>query len=312
MTSNTSDVSKLPGQTVNPTRLKNCEAGMFFIIGAMKAGTTSLFEHLATHPELYPSPAKEPRFFLLEAPTADERKAYETLFADRESEKWAFEASTGYTKHPVQRGVPARIRAESRDPRFIYMMRDPIDRIYSHYLHVYATGQETRSFPKAIESDAEFLNVSRYSMQLSQYFDEFCEESVHLLVMEEFSQNKNSQLRNVFTFLDVDPNFRPPNVERVYHQTSQRTMLGVGLQRVHYQTKNIRKRLASRPILSGVANRLAISTRPFRKPVPKKSEIRDTAVEQLLREQLREDVEQLEDHLGRRLTCWKTYYGESS
>jgi hypothetical protein len=286
-------------------------AGLFFIIGAMKAGTTSLFEHLATHPELFPSSTKEPRYFLLDSPTTEDQEKYQALFADCSSEKWAFEASTGYTKHPFQSGVPGRIAASVANPRFIYMLRDPIERIYSHYLHLFATGQETRTFREAVEQDPTYVDTSRYFMQLSEYLKVFPAEQIHLVLMEEFSQDTETRLREVFEFLGVDRDFRPPNTQQVYHQTSQRTMLGLGLQGVYYRMRVLRKRLVSRPVLSGVVNCVTRPTRLLRKPVPGKSSIRDTVVEKLLRKQLCDDVEQIEEYLGRRIECWKTVHGSS-
>jgi hypothetical protein len=78
----------------------------FFIIGAMKAGTTSLYNYLADHPQLYASPKKEPRVFRDPADPGKLRGAFLALFEGRRDELWCFEGSTAYTKHPSFPGVP--------------------------------------------------------------------------------------------------------------------------------------------------------------------------------------------------------------
>src|SRR5688572_3137697 len=106
-----------------------CPQQHFFLIGAMKAGTSSMYEYLAAHPAIYAAPRKEPRLFAKPASEASDLSACAALFAGRTSETWAFEASTAYTKYPMISGVPERIHATFPDARLIYLIRDPIERI---------------------------------------------------------------------------------------------------------------------------------------------------------------------------------------
>ena len=103
------------------------------IIGAMKCATTSLFAYLAEHPAIAPARVKEPEFF---KPTRAHRVAvarYEDLWDfDADRHRYAMEASTGYTKFD-ERGAAAAIHAYGIRPRLIYVVRDPFERIESHY-----------------------------------------------------------------------------------------------------------------------------------------------------------------------------------
>jgi hypothetical protein len=284
---------------------------MFFIIGAMKAGTTSLHEHLASHPELFACPQKEPRFFLNADPKADDVRAYEGLFSARAEERWCFESSTGYSKAPTRGGVPRRIHDRFPQSRLVYVLRDPIERIYSEYLHNYAHGREIQSFAQAVAGNDLYLDTSRYYMQISCYLEYFRPDQLCLVILEEFSRDKAATLRRVFEFLEVDPDFLPPNTDKVFHQTSLRTMLPFGLQRLHFQTRRLRARLAGIPVLRAVANAAAAPLRLLSKPVPNQAALRDRATEQMLRERLLKDVAQLENYLGRSLDCWKTMKGRA-
>ena len=124
----------------------------FLIIGAMRAGTTSLYHYLKQHPQVYMSPVKEPRFFALEGekpdpgrPT-DERlmnhsitdiEAYRALFQAVSKETAIGEASPLYLYSPK---APERIRHYIPDAKLIAVLRDPVERAYSHFLDIFMTG----------------------------------------------------------------------------------------------------------------------------------------------------------------------------
>src|SRR5687767_7137091 len=122
----------------------------FFIIGAMKAGTTSLFKYLAGHPQLCPSSRKEPRVFRDAGDPDRQRAAMLALFDGRCDEPWCFEASTAYTKYPLFRGVPRRVQAVVPEARFVYLVRNPVERVWSQYVHNLSHGRESRPLREAI------------------------------------------------------------------------------------------------------------------------------------------------------------------
>src|SRR5688572_22684793 len=193
----------------------------FFIIGAMKAGTTSLFKHLAGHPDLCPSSTKEPRVFRDAADPSALRSAFLKLFDGRRDERWCFEGSTAYTKYPRYAGVPERLRSVTPDARFIYLVRHPVERTWSQYVHNLAHGRETRPFAQAIEQSPQYLDISRYHLQLTQYHQVFPPERVLVQVFEEMVKDPTATVRAVCEFLGVDSSYTPPT-KAAYNKSSEK------------------------------------------------------------------------------------------
>lgn len=268
----------------------------FFVIGAMKAGTSSLYKYLASHPSIYAAPRKEPRFFSNPKPTAADMTAYASLFAGRTCEAWAFEASTAYTKYPMVSGVPERIQASFPDARLIYLMRDPVERICSAYLHNVAEGRERRSLEEAVfDRSRAYLSVSRYHLQLSQYLRVFPRERILALVFEELVADIDATLEQIATFLNLEPGFTQMRNARRYNETA-------------------RKR-APLPILRALKPMLNVPTVPARvrvwaadrmtRPLPARDEVLDVGLRARIGRELEEDLSQLRDLLGRNFSCWR-------
>src|SRR5688572_21284860 len=164
-------------QSLRPNALSLAREGEsprpFLIIGAQKAGTTSLYSYLAAHPDIYGSPIKEPKYFLNEQPTANDRRAYYSLFEGRTSQRRTFEATPHYTQFPGYTGVPQRIAAELPDAQLIYIIRHPIERTYSHYMFrlTSAEAREFRGFEEALDLHPFYTYISRYHSQLEQYLE---------------------------------------------------------------------------------------------------------------------------------------------
>ncbi len=184
-----------------------------FIIGAMKSGTTSLFDILSQHPEICPCNVKEPDYFV-KNPEQETRKNYLDLYDWNPGvHSIALEASVAYTKEPYIRGVPERIKvAGLGEYRFIYMLRNPLDRIESHIRHGIFSGWG-ESLDKGVPKDA--LHYSSYAMQLEKFLDFFPREHIMLFTLEEFKENPNVVLNRTCRFLKIDPNFKFKDVHSV-------------------------------------------------------------------------------------------------
>lgn len=179
-----------------------------FLIGAMKAGTTSLHSHLQRHPDIFMSEPKEPAFFVPEVERwPKDVDWYLELFADAGEAKVVGEASTHYTKIPDHEGVPERIADFCDDPRFIYVVRDPISRIVSHYWYKVSQGMELRPMKKAVRDDTDFSYkaISDYRRQLEPYFDRFGRDRVLVLTFEELVADPERVLTETYRWLGVDP-----------------------------------------------------------------------------------------------------------
>lgn len=176
-----------------------------FIIGAAKSGTTSLHHALAGHPDIFMSDPKEPGFFVPELTYYPSDEAwYLSLFEDAGTLSYRGESSTHYTKLPLYPGVPQRI-AEFVDepPRFIYLVRDPLDRAVSHYWHNVRKLQEHRSIGEALRDRIEYTAFSDYRMQLEPYFEWFGRQDVLILTFEQLRDRPGEVLANTLEWLGV-------------------------------------------------------------------------------------------------------------
>lgn len=192
------------------------------IIGAMKAGTTTLFDHLARHPHIAGSNPKEPGFFAFDDVYRQGRAWYEGLFSfDPAVHRIALDASTDYAKFPYCGDVPARLRDFGGEFRLIYSLRHPLRRIESHAQHVQHKRREVGRIdsPRQDHSlDAGVspvsLDISRYAMQLDQYREYFERGALMIASLERLAADPSGVARAACVHLGVDPDLLPTQVER--------------------------------------------------------------------------------------------------
>jgi hypothetical protein len=188
----------------------------FFIIGAAKAGTTSLSYYLGLHPEIHMSSIKEPHFFAGSASAipypvsrVERREDYERLFET--DLRVRGEASPSYTQYARRTGVPERIKEAVPDAKLLYVVRDPIARTISHYTHWRAIGLENRPLRDALADAESLTNIytcgGRYATQLEQYLHHFEGDNLVVLDQHELRRDRRSVLRRAYSFLDVDADF---------------------------------------------------------------------------------------------------------
>jgi Sulfotransferase domain len=209
-----------PGASV-AARLPN-----FLVIGAMKAGTTSLYQYLRHHPQVFMPETKEVNFF---NPLRNWRLGvdwYAQRFADAGPEVLAIgEASTSYSKYPWIDGVPERIASVlGIEVKLIYVVRDPIERMRSQFLHHTITGQERRTIDRAFVEEPMYLNVSRYAMQLGRYRPTFPLDRVLIVDARDLRLRRAETMRRVFGFLGVDARWVAPTIDREFLRTDDRSM----------------------------------------------------------------------------------------
>jgi hypothetical protein len=277
------------------------EPGYFFIIGAMKAGTTSLFKYLADHPDLCPSVRKEPRIFRHAGDARTQRAALTALFERRKGERWCFEASTAYTKYPLFTGVPERIHAAVPDARLVYLVRNPVERTWSQYVHNLAHGRETLPFAEAIARRPQYLNVSRYELQLQQYYRVFPRERLLVLVFEEMVTDPTSAVQQLCRFLGVDSGYVPPQRERAFNASSSKTIANAPLR--------VLRQFGVDRVLPG---RLRERLKSTGTPLPTKAAVLSTDLRSAVVDALRDDTEAFLRSLGRDVTTWRDFVTASS
>jgi hypothetical protein len=179
----------------------------FVVIGAMKAGTVSLGHYLDEHPNVFVGRGgrfNEPNYFIAEQNWPRGRGWYESLF-DRAGGAAAIgECSPSYTWAHVYRGVPGRMARVVPEARLVYVVRDPVARMQSMYMHQVSAGRERRRAEVALLDD-RYLGPSRYGFQLAAFLDHFDRSQVLVIASEELRERPREALSAVFTHLAVDP-----------------------------------------------------------------------------------------------------------
>lgn len=177
------------------------------VIGGLKCGTTSLHHYLNLHPEVAMSRPKELNFFVDELNWDLGAEWYASHFDA--AARVRGETSPHYTNLPRFTGVPERAAATlGDDARLIYMVRDPVDRLLSHYLHNVGGGYEPRTLDEALAGDGgSYVSRGRYATQLEPFLREFGEERVLVLSSEELAAQRVPTVRRAFEFLGVDTGF---------------------------------------------------------------------------------------------------------
>lgn len=195
----------------------------FLIIGAMKAGTTSLYHYLRSHPEVFMPAVKELDFFVEDINWRRGLSWYRRQFASAPPEARAVgEASTNYSKYPIHSRVPEKIARHLPSARLIYVVRHPVERIRSQYQHSTAIGREQRPFEEAVLGDPRYITCSRYAFQIEQYMEQFDPEQLLIVTAEDLRSHRAETVRRVFAFLGIDPTYEVPELGREFLKTEGR------------------------------------------------------------------------------------------
>lgn len=192
----------------------------FFIVGAPKAGTTSLYRYLRNHPDIYMSPAKEPNYFSYSDIAAqnlyyrergvESLQDYEKLFVRVSSHKAIGEASVSYLYYPE---VALRIKNAIPDAIIIILLRNPVDRGFSHFLMDKKLGYISLVFEDVIFKRVQHKNIDLYYQQyielglyheqVKRYIDTFGKNRVKIVLTEDMKEDTAKVLHSVFEFLGV-------------------------------------------------------------------------------------------------------------
>ena len=197
----------------------------FLVIGAAKAGTTSLYYYLKQHPEIFLPFQKELKFFAFEGETfgnaINNIEDYKEQFRDTKAETAIGEISPVYLCL-ASKSAP-KIKHYLPDVKLIAILRNPVERAYSHFLFRASkslNAEPLQDFKQAIMEEERRLkegysyhfmykNTGYYYQHLKHYFDLFPKEQIKIYLYEDFTQNTNLVLQDIFRFLNVNDNFLP-------------------------------------------------------------------------------------------------------
>ena len=212
----------------------------FIIVGAMKAGTTTLANMLSEHPQIF-IPNNEVHYFNRDEHFLQGINWYQKQFQEASQETVIGEKTPTYSYLPK---VPERIYQEFPTIKLIWLFREPVSRTYSNYWHAVRARKEHLSFEQAIEKESEriksnlmygYVKRSIYVEQVKRYLEFFPKENMHFIVMEELLSNPRSVLEKSLLFLDVDTDKEIP----LSHQNKTSSSSQIQIDRFPWITKKL-------------------------------------------------------------------------
>jgi Sulfotransferase domain len=272
----------------------------FLVIGTMKGGTTSIYHYLSGHPQVFMSATKELHYFVAEKNLARGQGWYERNFRDSGGVPAVGEASPDYTKYPIFRGVPERIARTVPAVKLLYVIRNPLERIRSHYLHDVARGRERRPISEAVPGNLHYLAPSRYALQIEQYLEHFPREQLLIITSEALRSDRRATMRRVHDFLGVDAEWSAPTQQREFNGIATKTAPGPLLRAARQLPGASRLRLLA-PGAVTAAERLLHTTR---RPVDVRAGAMSDELQRRLIDELAPDLERLPGHLGEDFEAW--------
>jgi hypothetical protein len=281
----------------------------FVGIGAAKAGTTWLGHMLESHPDLCMSVPKEVYFFnkksfygskAFAGRFTGDLNGYKNHFLHCKPDQLKGEITPGYSIDAI---AAEGIKAHNPDIKILYCLRNPVDRVISHYNFVkYFLREESRSIQQAVREEPDLIDMSLYYKNITTYLRHFQKDQLCIIWFEDIATQPEMVLNKVFTFLGVDPSYRP---EDMYKKSNPgRKSRYPGLQQFIARAKKLFIRLG----LSGIIRYLksaglrTLMTKINSKPIP--METIAPEIKKYILDRVREDVRQLEIWTGKDLSQW--------
>lgn len=175
----------------------------FIIIGAMKCGTSTLQAQLAAQDGVFMTTPKEPNFFSNDEIYAQGPDWYAALFAAAQPGDLKGEASTHYTKLPTYPDTLSRMKQQLPDLRLIYMIRNPLHRAVSHYIHEWSEARMEPDPLAAFQTHPELISYGRYGQQIAPYVDAYGIDNIHLTSLEQVKSDPEGEFRRIAGFLGL-------------------------------------------------------------------------------------------------------------
>lgn len=178
------------------------------ICGAMKAGTTSLHYYLNLHPEIFMCDHKELNFFCKNLAWKKGLRWYKSNFKSG-NEKIYGESFPHYSQYPIHKKVPEIMHSVLPKAKLIYIIRNPINRMISNYLHRFREHYEERQVEEALTNrNDRYIQFSKYFMQIEEYLKFYKREQILIVKNRNLREKRIETLKKIFKFLEVDSSFR--------------------------------------------------------------------------------------------------------
>lgn len=278
----------------------------FVGIGAVKCGTTWIYECLQEHPQLSLAPKDQAQIalFFKESPSEAEMEEYKSFFWDKGSGILNGDFHIGYLE---DKKAVYRIKKHNPDIKIIVCLRNPIERVYSHYRYLkFSRNKDWDNLEQGLKQEPKMLEPGFYYKHLRIFFDNFPRENVLVLIYEEIKRDKKRFIQQIYKFLGVDDTFVPPSINIKVNLTQFKlTKLG----------KFIHKGIA-KPLLKNTKWAWKLKQSIFIKkalcclsehypgkdrPCPSIKE----GTREYLRDIYREDIQNLEELINKDLSFWQ-------
>jgi hypothetical protein len=274
------------------------------VIGAMKCGTSSLHYYLDLHPEISMSSPKELDFFL---GAADREGAgnwhrglewYESHFDPAAPVRG--ESSPNYSAPPSE-AVADRMARVVPDARLVFLARHPIERIVSHYLHMWVGGHESKSLPEAISTTKDsYIDRTRYARMVGPFLERYPRDRILFLRAEELLRQRRDTMRRTFGFLGVDDSFWSEKMERLRQPTASKG-------RLYALSERLRASPMAAPIFRlGPEAKWYLERLLFSRPKPIERPTIPPDLRRSILAELEGDIAELERITGWDLTTWRS------
>lgn len=301
----------------------------FFIVGAPKCGTSSMYKYLKAHPEIFMSESKEPHFFgkdidfwgrdrllgrTVTGPSGMDE--YLALFSAARDEKRVGEASTSYL---YSKSAPSEIKEFNPAASIVIMLRNPVDFLHSLHSQIFYSATEgIVDFEEALAAEDDrrmglrvpknarhpghvlYREQASFSEQLERYFAIFGRDHVHVIIFDDLVRDPAATYRSVLRFLEVDPTFLPEfsvvNPNKRYRSWKLGHLIKKPPPPVRRMARTFLPRLEQRRGLTRTLMRLLVKQQP-RPPM-------DPALRRRLQQELAPEVERLSGLLDRDLNYW--------
>lgn len=250
-----------------PDRLPDPQADRlpdFLIVGAMKCGTTTLQAQLAAQPGIFMTTPKEPNFFSDDAVFARGMDWYRGLFAKARPGDLKGEASTHYTKRPTHPDTIARARPHLPSVRLVYMIRNPLERAVSHYIHEWSQARMGADPVAEFARHPELVDYGRYAWQIAPWIEAYGRDAVLLTSLEQLAADPQGELARVARHIGLagpvawraDLGAQNVSAERVRKFPLERLLIANPV------ATALRRALVPKAVRTAIRNRRRIEARP--------------------------------------------------
>jgi len=206
----------------------------FILAGAPKCGTTSLWEYLQVHPDVCTCVMKEPKFFyggIINIQEPDSPKPnlpgnynkglpwYQSLFRQCKTKNVIGEATGNYFSASES---PQLIKKHLPDITLLFILRDPVERIYSHYWQEIRSGNKLPNFNTLIQQHnpafERYAYISKYQIHIQRYYKYFSKEQINIFLFDDLKNNPKKLIHEVYQTINVNPNFLPKNIGKQFNK----------------------------------------------------------------------------------------------